>query len=225
MELKMLTEETVREWLEALMIESPAAKAIRTRIDLTELPHLELFLSQLALLKTLLILSDGRHILELGTFVGYSTQALVEILDSLGGGTITTVDSNAEYIARARESVRSSGATDVTYIVDSAESACETLADRGSDFDLILLDVAESAYLRLYEGCIRLLRPGGILVIDNVLMETVAGWSNGRNAVEDSQDETNLALAELNRLLLADTRVATSVLPLGSGIALCTRLR
>jgi predicted O-methyltransferase YrrM len=221
----VLTEETAREWLEAHMAESAALQEIRRDIDLDKLPHLELFLSQLALLKSILAMSHDRRILELGTYVGYSTQALVEILDELGGGSITTVDSNAEYIGRARHAVRRSSLTDVFYILDTAESACAMLAGQHSEFDLILLDVSETAYLELYEPCVAMLGHKGVLIIDNVLMETVAGWSNGSNAIQDREGSTNGALAQLNQTLLTDPRVAGSVIPLGSGVALCTRLK
>lgn len=220
----MLQEEDARRWLEAHMEESIALQNIRRGIDNDGLIHHEMFVSQIALLKTLLAPSATRRILELGTYVGYSTQAFVEIIDSLGGGAITTVDIDAESVAKAKRDVTPSNLTEVNFIVANAESVCTELITKGEQYDMIFLDVAEVAYPRLYDPCVRLLRPGGVLVIDNVLMETVAGWSSGLNIIEQPSGDTLTALTELLDRMLTDSRVAASVVPLGSGIALCTRL-
>ena len=220
----MLSEEATRQWLEAHITESDVLKEIGRSIDSHGLPHLEMFVSQLALIRSLMGLLESRDVLELGTFMGYSTQAFVEMLGEFGGGSVTTVDSDADVSALARRAVRAPENVTVTYVVDSAESACTSFLKRRQTFDVILLDVIETAYLDLYDQCVDLVSDKGLLIIDNVLMETVAGWSNSSNAIEDTVDSTNRALADLHRLMFADNRVAASVIPLGSGIALCTRI-
>lgn len=224
----MLMAEAARKWLEDHMTESIELRQIRRRLDEDGWVHHEMFVSQIALLRSLLATSDLRRVLELGTYVGYSTQAFVEIIDNMGGGVITTVECDGDAVTRARRNVSSSELTEVNFIVATAESVCDDMKRKGQVFDLIFLDVAESAYPGLYDPCVELLRPGGVLVIDNVLMETIAGWSNGLNVVEQHTvdggvNSTLEALSQLLERMFTDSRVAASVVPLGSGVAVCTR--
>jgi predicted O-methyltransferase YrrM len=221
----VLTEKQLRAWIDqALTDESAALKAIRSRTEALGVPHEELFPSQVMLLRTLMLASKSREVLELGTFLGYGSTGFAEALDALGGGRLTTVDRDPKLSeqAQAASAVHSS-ATTVEFLTGDAAEVCAELLEGGRRFDLILLDVAESHYPSLYDGCVELLRPSGILAVDNVLMITADGWESDENVVVGPASGPLSPLRDLISKAAADKRVWPSIVPLGSGVLLCAK--
>ncbi len=109
--------------------------------------------------------TGAERILELGTATGYSAIHLARGAEPTGG-TVTTVESNPEMAARARQALGSAGLSDrVTVVEGSAESVLPTLSP---PFDLVFLDIDKEGYLPALAHCTPLTRPGGLLVADNV---------------------------------------------------------
>ena len=89
-------------------------------------------------------------------------------------------------------------------------------AGQEGSFDFAFIDADKRGYAGYFETCLRLVRPGGVIAIDNVL------WY-GAVADEGDTGKATLALRQLNDALLVDERIDLSVLPVGDGVALCRR--
>ena len=84
-------------------------------------------------------------------------------------------------------------------------------------FDFAFIDADKANYSAYYERCLKLLRPGGVVAIDNVL------WS-GRVADADAQDEDTVAIRALNARIRSDQRVHAAMLPIGDGLTLAVKV-
>ncbi len=159
----------------------------------------------------------ARRTLEVGVFTGYSSLAVALALPP--DGRIVACDISEEYTAIARRFWREAG---VDHMIDlRIRPAMETLTGllsdgQGGRFDFAFIDADKSSYEGYYECALELLRPGGLIMVDNVL------WS-GR--VIDPSDQTGdtVALRAFNKKRLADSRVSLSMIPLGDGVTLALK--
>lgn len=150
-----------------------------------------------------------KAILEIGTFTGYSAICLARGLAP--GGTLLTLDINDELEAMVRGFFEESGlGLQIDYRLGNAR---ELLPAIPGPFDLIFIDADKYYYSAYYDLVIDKLRPGGILLADNVL------WS-GKILVEEGQkiDKDTQALLEFNRKLVEDPRVEVVLLPIRDGL-------
>ena len=153
-------------------------------------------------------------ILEIGTFTGYSAICLARGLAP--GGKLLTLDINDELETMVRVFFEESGlASQIDYRLGNAR---ELLPDISGPFDLIFIDADKYYYSTYYELVIDKLRPGGILMADNVL------WS-GKILVQEGQkiDKDTQALLDFNRQLAQDPRIETLLLPIRDGILLARK--
>ncbi len=109
--------------------------------------------------------SGARHILELGTSVGYSTLWLAEAARATGGRVIT-IDENADKTRQARDYMAAAGLAEVVEWVTG--DALETIAARPGPFDFVLLDLWKSAYVPCFEAFLPKLAPGALVAADNM---------------------------------------------------------
>jgi predicted O-methyltransferase YrrM len=156
-----------------------------------------------AQLLALLVLATGaRRILELGTSNGYSTLWLADAARSVGG-RVVSVDMDGARIAQAAEHLartRLNGHVELR-----TEDAALTLASsEGDSFDLIFLDAERPAYPDYWPDLIRVMRPGGLLVVDNVLS----------HAIE---------VQPLRALVTKEPAVSEALVPTGAGALLIVR--
>lgn len=100
----------------------------------------------------------------------------------------------------------------------NAAESVQQLIDEGQSgtFDFAFIDADKRGYRAYYEQCLQLLRPGGVVAIDNVL------WY-GKVADDEVVDKQTMALRELNDFLVTDERVNMSLVTVGDGITLCTK--
>jgi caffeoyl-CoA O-methyltransferase len=110
--------------------------------------------------------TGARRILEIGTSGGYSTLWLADAARE-SGGAVTTLELDPVKIERARRNFAEAGADGLVTIVPG--DARETVAALEPGFDFVFLDAEKELYLELLEPLVRLLRPGGVLVADNLL--------------------------------------------------------
>ena len=159
-------------------------------------------------------LIGARRCLEIGTFTGYSSLAVALALPP--DGRVVCCDVSEEYTAVARRAWASAGIADkITLHIAPARATLDKLraaGQRGS-FDFAFIDADKENYDAYYEASLELVRPGGLIAIDNVL------WSG---AVADSkrQDADTKALRALNLKLHDDERIDLSMLPIGDGLTL-----
>ena len=148
-------------------------------------------------------------ILEIGTYTGYSALCLAEGLSS--DGKLITIDVNEELESRVRGYFDASAyATQIDYRIGNAAQIIPTLKDT---FDLIFIDADKQQYPLYYEQALEKLKPGGFILIDNVL------WS-GKVLDTQHQDKDSVLLRELNLKISQDVRVEKVLLPIRDGLYL-----
>ncbi|MEM8611703.1 MAG: class I SAM-dependent methyltransferase [Cyanobacteria bacterium P01_H01_bin.105] len=165
----------------------------------------------------LLRLMGAQKVLEIGTFTGYS--ALWMALALPPDGTLTACDVSEEYTEIARRYWQTAGVADKINL--HLAPAIETLnhlisTGQSGTFDFAFIDADKTNYSHYYEKSLRLLRPGGLIAIDNVL------W-NGAVADLSITDLDTLALRDLNQILYQDHRIELSLLPIVDGLTLALK--
>jgi len=159
----------------------------------------------------------GRRAIEIGTFTGYS--ALWIALSLPADGRLVCCDVSAEWTAVGRpywEKAGVAGKIDLR-IAPAMETLDRLLADGGAGaYDFAFIDADKTGYDGYYERCLKLLRRGGLIGIDNVL------WG-GDVADPKKRSADTLALRALNRKLHSDERVALSMLPVGDGLTVALK--
>ena len=156
--------------------------------------------------------------LEVGVFTGYSTLSVALALPT--NGKIVACDVSEEWTAIARRYWREAGVADKIDL--RLAPALETLnqllsAGQANSFDFAFIDADKQNYENYYEQALQLLRPGGLIAIDNVL------WS-GQVADPQIQDSTTAAIRALNQKLHYDKRISLSLVPIGDGLTLALKL-
>ncbi len=170
---------------------------------------------QVQLLALIARLYGARQVLEVGTFTGYMPLWLAPVLPE---ARFVCVDRDRTATAIAREAWQAAGVHDrIDLRIAEAEPALEKLVDGvAAIFDLIYLDADKEGQIEYYEACMHLVRPGGLIAVDNVL------WK-GRVADPAYDDETTRAVRAFNDHVHGDDRVDVSLIPIGDGLSLIRR--
>jgi O-methyltransferase len=166
------------------------------------------------LLALLVSLTAARTVLEIGTFTGYSTLCMARALPT--GGRVITCDITDRWPAIGTEYWKQAGVADRidVRIADATETLTALRSELGADsVDLAFIDADKRNYPGYYEKALTLVRPGGLMVLDNTLFF-------GRVIDPACQDPDTEAIRELNRVVHADDRVEMSLLPMADGITL-----
>lgn len=166
-------------------------------------------------LMTLLVqLMGAKKVLELGVFTGYSSLAVALALPPQG--KLVACDISQEYTAIARRYWQQAGVADKIelYLAPALKTLERLLAEgEAGTFDFAFIDADKRNYSAYYEQTLQLLRPGGLIAVDNVL------WS-GRVADPQVQDNRTKAMRKFNQKLHQDQRVFLSLLPIADGLTL-----
>jgi caffeoyl-CoA O-methyltransferase len=173
---------------------------------------------QCQFLQLLVRLLGVRKTLEVGVFLGYSSTWVALALPP--GGRIVACDLNEEFTARARETWRAAGVEDrIELRLGPALATLDSLIAGGEagTFDMAFIDADKTNYSNYFDRALELLRPGGLIAIDNVL------WDGSviDPAVGDADTE---AIRAFNLKVHADARVAISMVPIGDGLTLACKL-
>ena len=164
-------------------------------------------------------LAGVRRIIEIGVFTGYSTLSMAEVLPD--DGYILACDINPDTTAIAQRYWQVAGVDNKInlQLAPAHETLNAALANgEACTFDLVFIDADKPSYDDYYESCLKLLRPGGLIILDNML------WS-GRVAEEggDTEDTDTEALKAMNRKIHQDERVDMVLLPLADGVTLARK--
>lgn len=162
-------------------------------------------------------LMGAKKTIELGVFTGYSS--LVVALALPVDGRIVACDVNEEYTAIASRYWEKAGVADkIDLHLVPAIITLETLIAKGETetFDFAFIDADKSNYDNYYELCLQLIRPGGLIAIDNVL------WG-GKVVEEQVEDNRTQTMKNLNKKIYRDDRVDVSLIPIADGLTLAVK--
>lgn len=172
-----------------------------------ERPQMQVGLLEGRFLQMLVRLTGTRNILEIGMFTGYSTLMMAEALPNDGRLTTCEVDPKAEAMAKKYFDESSHGHK----ISIRMGPGLKTISTLSGPFDLVFIDADKPNYSNYYQACVPLVKPGGLIIGDNVL------WSG---KVIDPQDEDTRAIVAFNQLVQSDPRVINVCLTVRDGIML-----
>ncbi|MEU5328515.1 class I SAM-dependent methyltransferase [Streptomyces parvus] len=163
---------------------------------------------------SLLVKAIGaRRTLEVGVFTGYSLLSTALALPA--DGSVVALDLDEGWAATALKFCERAGVADKVdfRLGDARETLADLLREEGApgSFDFVFIDADKEGYAEYYEAALKLLRPGGLVVVDNVL------W-HGAVIDHEVQDSETRALREFNAKLHDDKRVELSLLPFADGL-------
>lgn len=201
-------------WRETAVPEAPALAALREETAAMPQARMQISPEQGRFLAWLVRLTGARRCLEIGTFTGYSAMAVAAALPA--GGRLVACDVSEEWTAIAlRHWVAAGLGERISLRLGPALATLDALLQAGEagGFDFAFIDADKEGYAGYYERCLRLVRQGGLIAVDNVL------WGG---AVADPADEreSTRAIRAFNAMLFADARVDACLLPIGDGLTL-----
>jgi len=162
-------------------------------------------------------LIGARRCLEVGTFTGYSSTVVALALPV--DGRVLCLDVSEEFTRHAREAWREAGVEDkIELRLAPARDTLAKLIDDGEagQFDFAFVHADKATYPHYYESALTLLRPGGLIAVDNTL------WS-GRVADPADTSEDTRAIRAFNERVHGDERVDVSLVPIGDGLTLARK--
>ncbi|MEQ9363239.1 MAG: class I SAM-dependent methyltransferase, partial [Leptospirales bacterium] len=159
-----------------------------------------------------------RRTIEVGVFTGYS--ALIAALAVPPDGLVLACDISEEWTAIGRKYWREAGVADrIDLRLAPAQSTLDAVLKepgRAGSFDFAFIDADKGGYRAYFEACLALLRPGGLIAVDNVL------WGGAVADPKNTEADT-LAIREFNAFVHADERVDLSLVPIGDGLSLARK--
>ena len=159
-------------------------------------------------------LLDVRLAVEIGVYTGYSS---ISVASAMGeGGRLIACDNHKENTLIAKRYWRLAGVMDkIDFRLKDARETVDDLVAEGlsGKVDMAFIDADKDGYDHYYERCLELVRPGGLILIDNVL------WS-GEVIDESVQDNSTKAIRAINAKVIADNRVDVSMVPIGDGVTM-----
>ncbi len=170
-----------------------------------------------ALLAMLVRLTGARRVVEIGTFTGYS--ALTMALAMPADGVLIACDHSHEWTEVGQRYWRQAGVDELIDLrIGEAVDTLDALLDDGGarQYDFVFIDADKSGYPNYYERALKLLRPGGLVAVDNTL------W-HGRVSDPSQQDEDTRAIRAFNRTLRDDARIDLCLVPVADGVTLARK--
>lgn len=205
--------------LDVSLRETPIQRRLREETARMEMAGMQISPEQGQFMALLVALMGARNTLEVGVFTGYSALCVAGALPE--DGRILACDVSEEWTSIARRYWKEAGVDGKIEL--RLAPATETLAAliKGGEkgrFDFAFIDADKENYGVYFEQCLELLRPGGLIAVDNTL------WSGSVLDTEDQSKDTK-AIRELNKALRKDSRIRLSLVPIGDGLTLAMKLQ
>ena len=215
---RLIITDDIHRYLVAHSVREPAVLA-RLRAATEALPEASMQIGpeQGQLMALLAKLIGAKHCIEVGVFTGYSSLAVALALPE--DGRILACDVSEQWTAIARRFWREAGVEHkIELKLQPAARTLEQLlaAGEAGRYDFAFVDADKPAYDTYYELLLKLLRPGGLMALDNTL------WS-GAVANPNEREPNTAALRALNDKLHRDERIDLSLLPVGDGLTLARK--
>jgi len=196
--------------------EHPAQAALREATRTHPYAGMQIGADQGQLMALLVRLIGARRTIEIGTFTGYSALAVALALPD--DGRVLACDVSDEYTRIGKPFWSQAGVAHKIELVLAPALAtldARLAAGEAGHYDFAFIDADKTNYDGYYERCLRLLRPGGLIMLDNML------WSGA--VARPSKDADTLALQALNDKLHRDERVDVALLTIGDGVTLARK--
>ena len=192
-------------------------KKLREDTNKLEMGMMQISADQGQFMAMLVKLISAKSIIEIGTFTGYSALCMAESLPD--DGYIVACDVSTEWTDTAKPYWKKAGVEKkINLRIAPAIETLNQLIDEGKTgcFDFAFIDADKVNQLKYYELCLQLLKPGGLLCIDNTL------W--GGSVIDPGiNDENTVAIREFNNFVYKDNRVDISLVPIGDGLTLARK--
>jgi caffeoyl-CoA O-methyltransferase len=186
----------------------------RAGAEMGDLALMQIAGDQAAFMTILVQATGTRRALEVGTFLGYGAIAIARGLPD--DGELVICELEQEYADRAREHLSQAGLEARAEI--RLGPAVESLRAMGEDeqFDFAFVDADKESYGDYYEECLRLLRPGGLVLLDNVFM-------GGDVVADEPEHDATEVVRELNDRIASDERVDAAMLGIADGVTVARK--
>lgn len=211
-------DETLEQYIRDISLrEHPVLNELRQVTAELEESNMQIAPEQGQFMAMLVRLIGARRTIEVGVFTGYSALAVALALPD--DGSVVACDVSEEWTEIGRRHWRKAG---VEHKIDlriapAVDTLDRLLADGQSEsFDFAFIDADKPNYAEYYERCLRLVRAGGLIAIDNVL------W-DGEVVNHDNMDPETEAIRAMNKLLQHDERVDISLVPIADGLTLARK--
>lgn len=200
--------------LDKSLREHDVLKALREKTSTLELASMQVAPEQAQFMQFLLRVIGAKNVLELGTFTGYSALAMALALPE--DGQVITCDISENWTSYAHPFWKDAGQTHkIRLHLGRALDSLHALVDEGfsGQFDFIFIDADKTNYLNYYELALRLIRPKGIIAVDNIF------WDGQVIDDKDTSAQTR-EIRKLNEFIKNDSRVHVSLLAIADGMFL-----
>ncbi len=195
----------------------PVQKDILKHNDsLGDLQRMQISETQAHLLQLIIMISNVKNCLEIGTFTGFSSLSMALALPN--NGQITTLDHDNKIVEVAKKFFKKAELDKkILTIVAPALDSLKKLAKNNKFFDLIFIDADKDNYINYFNLSLDLIKRGGIIIIDNVF------WHGDVYDKTNNDKKTNI-IRKFNLYVKNDKRVKKFILPLGDGLTICKKL-
>ena len=208
-------EKTLADYIQSISLrEADILKQLREETAKLSMARMQISPEQGQLMALLVQLMGAKKTLEIGVFTGYSALAVALALPD--DGKVIACDISEEYTAIAKDFWERAGVSEKIdlRIAPALETLDQLISeDETGSFDLAFIDADKRNYENYYERALRLLRPGGLILIDNVL------WS-GKVVDPTITDKQTQAIREFNQKLHQDSRISLSLIAIADGLTL-----
>ena len=197
--------------------ENPVLKRLREETENHPFALMQICPEQGALMANLVRLISAKKAIEVGTFTGYSALAVALALPE--DGYLLACDISEEFTSIGKPYWEEAGVSEnidlqISPAIETLESKIE--GGESNTYDFAFIDADKINYLNYYELCLDLIRPGGVIAIDNVL------W--GGSVIDSARtDDDTKAIREINDFIVSDKRVNISMIPVGDGVTLAVK--
>ncbi len=213
----LLSDALNRYMCEVAVRETPMLAHLRVETARDPMSRMQIAPEQGQFMQLLLKLMAARRCIEVGVYTGYSSLCTALVLPE--DGYLLACDVDEAWTAIARRYWQEAGVAHKIELklapaLDTLDA--ELAAGRSGSYDFAFIDADKGNYLNYYERCLQLLRPGGMIAVDNVL------WS-GRVADPLVNDADTQALRRFNLALRDDARIDLALVPIADGLTLCRK--
>jgi len=213
-----ITEKLYEYMLSVSLREPEVLKDLRRETALDENANMQISPEQGQFMALLVKMLGAERTLDIGVYTGYSSLCIGMSIPEKG--RVVACDVSREWTDIARRYWRRAGVEDkIELQLAPAKQTLKKLIEEGAaaTFDFAFIDADKKNYDLYYENCLQLIRPGGLIAIDNVL------WDGAVADVENDDPDT-VAIRALNHKIHGDSRVEISLVPIADGLTLARKI-